>query len=539
MLIFILEVLSFLIFLEPQLRSLVVFCISFLFLFLSLKDLKYGIAIILLELLIGSKGYLFYLEYDDTVVSIRIIFWLILMSVWIGGVLRELMQKFNFLQFKYFILNRENYSLKNRFLKIIKFFKKVKGLEFFSARLFFIFLIFFIFLFFSLILAFLNKNGFNNIFLDFNNWLYFVLIFPIYKKTKNISFEEFFCLLKLVFFSGLVWLVLKTFILLFLFSHSDPDVLYLIYRWIRNTGVGEIVQIQGGFYRIFFQSHIFSLLGFFILLFSLNFSPKKYCIKKNIFKLIILGFLFAIILISFSRSFWIGFLVGLILYEIFLLFYLKWRKILILNLNLVLVVVLSFLLIVVTVKFPYPKPLGGFETSELFSKRAKAIKNESAVSSRWNLLPEIIKGIKKSPVWGYGFGKTVTYRSSDPRIVESSVDGEYTTYAFEWGFLDIWLKLGFFGLCAYLFLIINILFPDLKKFRVIKSNILDNLKNLQNTEELIFTKIYLGLIVSVIVLLVVHFFTPFLNHPLGIGYLLLVYVIVLLISENFSLDQKR
>ena len=54
---------------------------------------------------------------------------------------------------------------------------------------------------------------------------------------------------------------------------------------------------------------------------------------------------------------------------------------------------------------------------------------------------------------GRGFGATVTYQTRDPRILADNGSGEYTTYAFEWGWLDIWLKLGIFGLAAYFLLI--------------------------------------------------------------------------------------
>ncbi|HMB66045.1 MAG TPA: hypothetical protein VKO42_04160, partial [Patescibacteria group bacterium] len=129
-------------------------------------------------------------------------------------------------------------------------------------------------------------------------------------------------------------------------------------------------------------------------------------------------------------------------------------------------------------------------------------------SSRWNLLPKLWSEIKETPILGRGFGTTITYRSNDPRVLESTADGQYTTYAFEWGWLDIWLKLGFFGLFCYIFLIGKI--------------ILDGLTN----KDLFRSALINGVIVSLAVIAVINFFTPYLNHPLGLGALMLASIIM-------------
>ena len=100
---------------------------------------------------------------------------------------------------------------------------------------------------------------------------------------------------------------------------------------------------------------------------------------------------------------------------------------------------------------------------------------------------------------GQGFGATVTYRTNDPRALASSPNGLYTTYTFEWGWFDIWLKLGLLGLLAYLGLI----------FKIIK----DGLK--------INSYFSLSLVTGLLVLITVNIFSPYVNHPLGIGYIIL------------------
>ncbi|MCK5211552.1 O-antigen ligase family protein, partial [Candidatus Parcubacteria bacterium] len=144
------------------------------------------------------------------------------------------------------------------------------------------------------------------------------------------------------------------------------------------------------------------------------------------------------------------------------------RKILQTTIIIFLSTIFSLILIAGIIKFPLPTPGTGFSAS-LIQNRAMQISGEAGVSSRWALLPELLKEIKKTPILGAGFGATVSYRTSDPRVLEQNPNGQYTTYAFEWGFLDIWLKLGLLGLSAYLALIIMIFVVAFKRIK--KQNI--------------------------------------------------------------------
>jgi O-antigen ligase len=136
-------------------------------------------------------------------------------------------------------------------------------------------------------------------------------------------------------------------------------------------------------------------------------------------------------------------------------------------------------------------------------------KKEAALVSRWMLLPKLMDEIKVNPISGQGFGKTVTYTSSDPRVLASNSGGRYTTYAFEWGYLDIWLKIGLLGLVAYLLLIYKIIYVGVIKG--IKSG----------------NSIYIGIAAGCFFLVIVNIFTPYLNHPLGIGFIVLSSCLIL------------
>ncbi len=478
LLIFLTELLSLFAFLLPDFNSIAFLLILLLILILSIIKLDYGIYAALAELFIGSKGYLFAFSFGNREISIRIGIWLVVLSVWLIGAVVK------------FIRNR-NQKREHLF----SFFVKQTFLPYF--------IILFLFIAWGLVNGFLSHNSFNNIFFDFNGWLYFAYIFPLYSIFKNNPGKQ----LKIIgniFLSASLWLSIKTFILLFIFSHNSGALAETIYHWVRDTGVGEITYVQGGFYRVFFQSHIYILIAFFvILLFALvTFKKNTLLNKAFILNFILLIIFLTVNILSYSRSNWIGLVFGLLIFFFFIFKKYGLKKIFDAILVLFFAAVLSLGLLVCIVRFPFPSPTGGFSATSLLSKRATQISGEAGLSSRWSLYPELWQKISSSPALGHGFGTTLTYISSDPRVLEANPEGEYTTYAFEWGWLDIWLKLGIFGLAIYIALIIKIISIGLSESG--ENQILKN-----------------GLAIGLAAVAVVSFFSPYLNHPLGIGYVLL------------------
>ena len=478
------EILSFLGYYYQLVNFIAFFAIIILVLVLSLYRLEYGLFILLAELLIGSFGYLFYFETGGFKISIRIALWLIIMSVWLAGIIIK--------------------SIKTKKLQLD--FLRSPYLFYFAALLVFIAL--------SVINGFLKNNSLNNIFFDANNWLYFLLIFPIYSVLQD---DNNLKIIKQIFLTSIGWLSVKTIILAYIFSHSFNFFILDLYLWVRRSGVGEITQVVPGFSRIFMQSHIFVLIGFFILLFYLlkNLNEKPAVLNKQNFCLV--GFsslLLSTIIISFSRSFWLGLAAGGFFIWLAAIgkFKINLKKFIIFNSIAALTVILSLALTFLIIKFPYPAPSGGFDAGNLLSDRATQIANEAGASSRWQLLPPLWQEIKAAPILGRGFGATVTYKSNDPRVLAVNQSGEYTTYAFEWGWLDIWLKLGILGLLIYLLLLTKIIFDGLKTGSYFS----------------------LSLGIGLIIILAVNIFSPYANHPLGIGYL----IIAAAMMENLKLKNN-
>ena len=76
-------ILSFFAYFFPLFNKVAFFVILALTLVLTLEKLEYGIYILLAELFIGSKGYLFYFDAGGVSVSLRIGLFLIVMAAWL------------------------------------------------------------------------------------------------------------------------------------------------------------------------------------------------------------------------------------------------------------------------------------------------------------------------------------------------------------------------------------------------------------------------------------------------------------------------
>ena len=151
--------------------------------------------------------------------------------------------------------------------------------------------------------------------------------------------------------------------------------------------------------------------------------------------------------------------------------------------------------------FPVPKGSAG---ADLLRERAGKFAGEAAVSSRWSQIRPLLWAISEHPVIGSGFGTSVTYESQDPRVLKNYPDGKYTTTAFELGWLEIWLKLGLVGVIAYLYLLYRILRIGYESIKQIPSGKIKKYA-------------LAGLCVGLIAVALTHGASPYLNHPLGIG----------------------
>ncbi len=428
--------------------------------------------IVIAELVVGSKGYLFSSNVGSFSVSIRLGLFCVVIAVW----------------------------LLTRLLK--------RKVQFFKSKLFWWYVIFLGALGWGIANGLIRHHPSKNIFLDVNGFLYLGLIFVFYEvmidRKKIATAIE-------VILAGLTAVAVKTLVLLLLFA-SQVSFLPSLYRWVRDTRVNEITLISHNFYRVFSQSHIFSLFGAILVLVVLAVAVRREGIKKHRALIILYIMATTTILISYSRSLWLSFAVTLIFVTVALIqrYNYRFKNIIALGAIMIGIFIVEIGCIYLLVNAPQWLKAhgGGVSLSSLVEDRLGDT-NEVALQSRWNLIKPLGQEIWKSPFLGQGFGSEVTYVSKDPRVV-ATTGGLYKTYSFEWGYLDLALKLGLIGLVIYaLFL-----------YQIFKNGIQAYRKN-ENGEKMFI----LGLLLALTSLLITHATTPYLNHPLGLGFIMTCAVI--------------
>ncbi len=345
----------------------------------------------------------------------------------------------------------------------------------------------------------LSQNDAHSAFDDGNAYFYLAYLLPILAIEWTAARKR---LLLQVFAAAAVWVCLLTIGILYVFTHFPEYVLGPAYTFIRDTRTGELTKMSGAIFRIFLQAQ-FSVIVFGFLLAPFHFVKKT---RRTWLHLLASDTLIAAtILVSLSRSFWIGIFVGGVAFAILhgQFAWNGWKTAAKGVGTAFLGGACAIVLLVLIVLFPFPYRVGSIgDLSSLFSKRTTDI-SDVAVSSRWKLLGPLMDDIFASPIIGSGFGETVTFQTDDPRVRVFSPDGTWTTYSLEWGWLELWLKMGLLGPLAFLYLL----------YWVIKSLWF----GLFGEQRWISS----ALIGSVVALYAMHALSPYLNHPLGLGLLLL------------------
>lgn len=387
------------------------------------------------------------------------------------------------------------------FVFIYKYLFHIKELKIVKDRSIFYVWSFILLLFFVAIFSsYLNKYSWQNIFLDANAYL-FIFYLPVwYQVYKSEYLGSIINILK----ATAIVIAVKTIFVFNLFVQNYEFFdLTKIYKWIRDTRTGEITPFANNFTRVFFQSHFYLLVAWFAIIIEQISNFKN----KNNF--LFISLISSALLISLSRSLWLGGALALVLLLVGIFF--KQRKIFWSFIVFSLLVLVTSIL---TIEIFYNLPRYN-SYNILYSRTATTA--EAATSSRLELLDPMLEAIKEKPILGWGFGKELSYRSSDPRIKNDlNPEGWYTTYSFEWGWLDMWLKSGFFMMAVFL-LWLSLIFG--RGYNVLKRG----------------ENISLFLLPSIIAMFFIHIFSPYINHPLGLGLLMLSTIIF---NANGKKDQS-
>lgn len=456
---------------QPIVNTATFFLIGVLTFVLSLRFPFAGLCIVATEIVIGSFGYLFYFQVHDTRISVRIAIFAAVFLAW-------LIRRFRF---------RTLYFFKNPLIKPIIALGIIVS--------------------FGILLGIAHGNGLSAVFNDANSYLFFLLLLVISDIvfSKN-DFKKLF----IVISAACTWVIIKTYLVLVYFSHvSDESLIKFAYRWLRVTRIGEITAVVGSVSRIFFQSHLWIVFAMVIAAFVLiSYVRRKNSLKSRVLLIIMIVLSMSVILISYSRSFWLGLAMGLtISFSILLIKKLiSFREFIGIAIGTCIVVALGLGINAFLIYLPLPGLSGELvNTGDLLVDRVTDL-DEPAASSRFALLDPLIDTIRTRPIMGSGYGTTVTYQSVAPRALEVN-NGVYTSFAFEWGYLDILTEVGLVGLAVIAYFM----------YRVFKFGIQVHQAS-QDDEERLFI---IGLLSCLLILMCIHITTPFLNHPLGIFFVIL------------------
>lgn len=336
-----------------------------------------------------------------------------------------------------------------------------------------------------------HGNHLINLFLDMNGYLYIAMIIPFTQAIRTpTDLQKLFS----VFWAGVTLLIIETIAILFVFSHQVAFQYYLpdLYRWLRDFRLAEITMQENNFTRIFFQSHLYVLFGFIAA--SLQLITKH---THRVITVLAFGATLLLLFISYSRSFWVAtVLVIVLLAGLAYRQHLFWKYIG----YVVSSSVIGYAIVLGIINVPILGSGAAVDIGSLFVDRTSDVTSDVGGGSRIALLKPLTRAAFQHPLLGSGFGTTVTYATKDPRALQTSSNGVYTTYAFEWGYLDLWLKLGLVGTIVY----ISILAALALRLWYERQQLLAFIA-----------------CVGVIAVGMVHLFTPYLNHPLGLSWVIL------------------
>ncbi|NQU77982.1 O-antigen ligase family protein [Candidatus Falkowbacteria bacterium] len=480
------EILSFLAFTFPIFNTVCFFVILALVLIVSFKSLESGVLILLAELFLGDSGRFFSIELGAVSVSIRMGLFSVIMAVWLFGLLKN-------------IISKKDLSPSLAFFK-----SKIKSYYLFLSLA----------LVWGLVYGLSRGNSPALVYLDFNNWLYLLLVLPIFQVAKN---KDFWKRVLSVLAAAVLAVALKTVIIYFFFGLNIKEIISPVYWWQRATAEAQFGRIGGNFFRILFISNIYALVLFFISFSPLSLLKEKTKTKSNFLWFLVFVSLF-VVLFSFFRSYWaagfLGFIVFLALLKKY--FNLNFRKLIKQSLTAILVTLVAIVLIfgISQAALSLSMVLGSYSKEDQAVQKEIFTFGDVAVASRFNLLKPMFQKISSHPIIGSGFGTTITYKNEDPRYSAEP----FTTYAFEWGYLDMIIETGLVGLVIFLLLIIKTLKQGLSL-----------IKNSNDTK---IKYLALGLVSGLFVFIAIHIFSPYLNHPLGLGYLVLVNAFIYKANEQ-------
>ncbi len=371
------------------------------------------------------------------------------------------------------------------------------------------------------------RNGFEPAFDDMNGYMTIAYLLPVWSIVWTPERKR---LLVQVLGVSAVWVASTTLAMWYAFTHLPPQGITTLYRFVRDARLAEATILSGPdwfvrllpggdwYFRVFEQGQFVTFAFEFVLIAAALWMVKEQWPRRIVW---LHALMFVAIIAGLSRSFWMGFVAGLVALFVMGLLdrqsFKQWVRTKMLGMFAGLLAIAAL-----WIAIALPVPSRPDLSNSPYYRGDDDDTRELAVSSRWNLLGPMMEKISEEPLWGSGFGTPVTFVSDDPRVREINPSGEWTTYRFEWGYHDIWLKMGIPGLAAFVWFFGVMVYAGWRQ-----------LKEKRDARWITF-----GLIAGVTALYATHAFSPYLNHPIGLGFLVLTVPFLGWNRKNDALIEK-
>lgn len=355
---------------------------------------------------------------------------------------------------------------------------------------------FFFFCFIAFLRGALNGHNMLSVIQDAVPYMYFLLLYPAYHFFQEVRSQEYVTRLLLVFVFASAAFSLFTF---FLFTTDGAFIHGEFYNWFRDVAAGKITDMGNGFFRIVLPEHLLHV-PIILVISSLLMRDEKH---HPMWRYLLFSALFVLVL-NFSRGFLLALAVGMLV-----LFWkhkvIEWAK----ETAFAATLFLSTFFIIHILASGFSST--GLELLGLRATSLAAPTIEVSSATRMALVRPIMQKIEKEPILGHGFGASVTY--TDPVTKELR-----STTQFDWGYLEMWAELGFFGAGLYMILLFVVVFELIQKTRSLAD----------------YHDFYVGLLASVVAFLVMNITAPALFHVFGI--ISMVLIITYIMKPSTILD---
>jgi len=354
-------------------------------------------------------------------------------------------------------------------------------------RLFFFLIPIFFFAIVSTILGIVNGHTIQHIFQDALPFSFLLLLLPAYEEVKSEQTQAYLARLLAVFLIGGAIISLSAFLW---YSADIGSVHDGFYTWFRDSALGKITYIGSDFFRIVLPEHIL-VVPLVLLISSLLMRNESH----NQYWRLMVGAGLLTMALNMSRTYMVALVVGFIV--------LKWKHLWRrwIPVTIGALAMLAIFLTSLSFGASGEKTFGW----EMIGGRFLSIvhpSTEISTYTRMSLFKPIFHVIQAHPLIGSGFGQTISFYV--PSLAQT-----LTSTNFGWGYLEMWAKLGFFGLASFMLAVVFLLYDI--SYSVI------SLSDYQD--------FYVGVLAGVVALLVINVTDPALFQTFGLLYLIFAIVV--------------